>query len=214
MTLLKVKRRALGTYCLPRPAGALRRLYSMHRLPIRASALIPLTLFGTTFSLAAEPPPAVGTVSVEVSNDDNGLGDVANLFADAVSTVLAEKGFTLLDDPAHSAYVVKLSFSRAEVGTGPGRVGTGDPNITKGGAQGSVGSGVRIPIRSGKWNLVALERTQVEMQFHRRGQDLEIWHGSAVTVRASDARDRAATDLCNALLRDYPAEPEGIISVP
>lgn len=165
--------------------------------------------------LPAAAPPAGGTISVERAV---GVVDApAPVFVDAAGAVLAAKGFTILDDPRHSALVVDLSLSRTDVGTGsaklPRRRGTVAP-----GAYGGVGMGITIPLSARHAQSVPLERIQLELRMRKRGTGAVLWHGAAVTVRAAGTSQGAdeviAADLSNAILRDYPTEPPGVVSVP
>ena len=87
-----------------------------------------------------------------------------------------------------------------------------------GGAGGSVGAGVIIPLPTGKSRLVPLQRVQLELRIRRRGEESIIWHGAAVTVRAAGTKKGAdevvAADLSNTLLRSYPVQPEDVVGVP
>jgi hypothetical protein len=75
-----------------------------------------------------------------------------------------------------------------------------------------------IPLSTGKPRLVPLVRTRLELRLHKRGEDGVIWDGAATAVRAAGtpkgADEAVAADLVAALLRTYPAEPEGEVGVP
>lgn len=158
-------------------------------------------------------PPETGTVSVVVK----GVGDEAYsaAFRDAAGRALSDKGFTVLDDPGHSAFVVDLTVAISEVGTGTGQVSQDDdPHVINGGVPGAVGSTLRIAVPTAKTRIVALERTQAEMVVRKRSGGEAVWRGAAVTVRPESRRTSIAPDLCAALLRAYPAESESMIGVP
>jgi hypothetical protein len=114
--------------------------------------------------------------------------------------------------------VAELTLSRVDVGTGTAKVPTGKSAVMPGGASGSVGAGVIFPLSTGQSTLVPLQRTRLEMRIRKRGEDNVVWHGAAVTIRAAGTRKGAdelvASDLSQAVLRSYPAEPEDVVGVP
>jgi len=162
--------------------------------------------------------PTGGTISIEPRNADGEYDPATSTFVNAAGEALAARGFTILEDPGHSAYVAELILSRAEVGTGTAKAATGKALAGPGGAGGSVGVGVVIPLSTGKSRLVPLVRTRLELRLHKRGEADAVWDGTATTVRAAGTAKGAdaavAADLVAALLRTYPAEPEGIVGVP
>lgn len=182
------------------------------------SLLAAMTLLGGALGavggLSAATPPDGGTISIDVKMDDGHMDVPVATYMDAAGQALAGRGFTILDDPGHSAYVVELSIHREEVGTGSTRVAPVKSDMAHGGALGSVGTGAIISIPSGKSRHVALERTTIDMRVRRRDASMNVWKGTAVTVRPADAAERASRDLCNALMRAYPDQVEGIIGVP
>lgn len=159
----------------------------------------------------AEDVPTGGTISISMQDD----AEVASpgAFLEAATLALSDKGFTPLDD-GHAALVMELAVRSVEVGTGSGKVEKSNPDLMAGGVSGAVGSSFSLPVPSGKTRHVALERTELEMRLHRRGDQSIIWSGSAVTVRPADKQGAAAAALCNALLRAYPEQPEAVIGVP
>lgn len=163
---------------------------------------------------AATVPPQSGTISIQAVGDDAAAGDSSGPFVEAAGRSWADRGFTPLDGRGHAAFEVDLSVSHEETGTGSGAVARSKSDMANGGALGSVGAGIRIPIPSGKSRLVALERTRLEMTLRKRGDAAVIWRGAAVTIRPVEARTIAVADLCSALLRAYPEQQEGAIGVP
>lgn len=193
----------------PMPRAALRPSI------VRAIAL--LTLAGAAAlpapSLAASLPME-GTMAVETKSIDGEQPAAPDMFRDAAASALADKGFTLLDGSDHAAFTMELAISVTDVGTGDAKVATTGAKVLNGGVAGAVGSSVRIAVPSGKSRLVPLERTQLEMTLRKRGGTDVVWRGTAVTVRSAATRGNIAPDLCNALLRQYPAQPEAVIGVP
>lgn len=181
---------------------------------------VPGIMFAGLFGEAmAAAPPASGTISIETPGDDDAaLGRSLPAFVNALSGAFETKGFTILDQPGHAAYVVELSLSRADVGTGTAKVPQDSSSVVPGGAPNAVGVGVLIPLATGKSTLVPLQRTELAIKLRKRDDQNVLWQGSAITVRAAGTqkgRDMTvASDLSQALLRAYPAQPEGVIGVP
>lgn len=166
--------------------------------------LIALIALAPAPSLAATPPTE-GTMAVEAKED---------LFRDAAASALADKGFTLLDGAGHAAFTMELAITVTAVGTVDAKVATTGAKVENGGLRNGVGSAVKIAVPTGKSRNVALERTQLDMVLRKRGETDILWRGSAVTVRNSATPGNIAADLSNALLRQYPAQPESVIGVP
>jgi len=179
-----------------------------------ATLALPLVWGG---SLQAAEPPMAGTVSVEAAADDTSMNPALPAFAKAVGEAFETKGFTVLEQPGHAAFVVEIRLRREEVGTGRAKVETSGASVM-GGAPNSVGLGVRVPLPTGKSTLVPLERTRLEIQVHKRGENAAAWQGAAITVRGAGTKRGAdavvAADLSAALLRAYPNQPEDVIGVP
>lgn len=182
------------------------RKWARSMLMVAAAMLLPVMA-------SAADVPSGGTISVSMREDASGQAGAADAFVDAATLALSDKGFTLLDD-GHAALVMELVIRASEVGTGTGKVEKSNSDLMPGGVSGAVGSSLSLAVPSGKTRHVALERTELEMRLHRRGDAAVIWSGSAVTVRPADKRASAATALCNALLRAYPEQPDTVIGVP
>lgn len=189
----------------------------MKKLPvsIAAAAMMLAPIWGGSLSAA---PPSGGTISIEPKTASGDFESAMPSFMNAASEALAAKGFTILEDSGHAAYVAELTLSKDEVGTASAKVPAGKATAVPGGADGSVGAGVVIPLSTGKSRLVPLERTRLELRIHKRGEDAALWDGVAVTVRPAGTRKGAdetvATDLCEAILGSYPAQPEDVVGVP
>jgi len=177
-----------------------------------------MALMPTWGSVLAAAPPSGGTISIEPKTANGDYDASLPVFVNAASDALAARGFTMLEDAGHAAYVAELTLSRVEVGTGTARASTGRADVAPGGAGGSVGAGIVIPLPTGKSRLVALQRIRLELRIRKRGEDGIVWDGAAVTVRAADTKKGAdevvASDLSQALLRGYPAQPEDVVGVP
>jgi hypothetical protein len=160
--------------------------------------------------LSAATPPASGTITIETADAGPDLATSMQTFINAVGDAFSARGFTLLEEPGHSAFVVEMGVRRDEVGTGSARIAVGSAQM--------VGAGVRIPLSGGKSAIVPLQRTRLEIRIHKRGEQDVAWQGAAVTVRAAGTAKgedkRVASDLASALLRAYPAQPENVIGVP
>lgn len=161
-------------------------------------------------SLAASPPPTGGTIAIEAKTADGSYDPALHLFVDALSQNLTARGFTILEDPAHTAYVADVTLSRAAVGTGLGKDPQAEPI--------SVGAGVNVPLSTGRSSIVTLRRTRLELRIEKRGEEGTVWNGAAVTVRPTGtpkgATTMVAADLVAALTHDYPTEPKDVVGVP
>jgi hypothetical protein len=113
----------------------------MHKrpVPIVAALLALAPIWGTPLSAAA--PPAGGTISIEPKTADGDYDRSMPAFVSAAADALAAKGFTILEDAGHSAYVVELILSRVAVGTASAKTPAGKPSVGGGGPGPSVGVG-------------------------------------------------------------------------
>lgn len=166
------------------------------------------------FALAAAPPPTGGTISIEPGQ---AAAPTPPAFADAVRDALAARGFTILTDRGHAAYVVELAVSRADAGTGSAKVRGGAGQVLPGVGVG-MGGGVILPLGGSRTQSVALQRVQLDLWVRKRGDAAVVWHGAAVTVRAAGpgggVDERVAASLSEAVLRGYPHVSPGVVSVP
>jgi hypothetical protein len=175
-----------------------------------------LAVVGAVSALVATPAApelasrSAGTVAIAPQTgyaDEDPLDQVS---ADAALTALGMRGFTLLNDPAHAAYIAEVITTRTEVGTAVAKASTERPYMT--------GGGVNVPISGRKSVLTPLQRTMIEIRLRERGSERIIWHGAAMTVRSEGARDggpeQVAYALSQAVLSSYPAQTSAAISVP
>ena len=140
-------------------------------------------------------------------------------FVNAAGEALGAKGFTILPEPGHSAYVAELTLTRTDIGTSTAKALIGSSStVTPGVVPGAVGGGVTVPLATGKSRLVSLQRIRLEMRVRKRGEQVALWTGAAMTVRAAGTRkgadDMVASDLSEAVLRSYPATIGGVVTVP
>jgi hypothetical protein len=168
-------------------------------------------------ALSAASPPGVGTISIEPRTADEDQDPSLPTFVNAAGEALGEKGFTILPDPGHAAYVAELTLTRVDVGTGSAKAFAGSSTVAPS-SSGSVGGGVTVPLSTGKSRLVPLQRIRLEMRIRRRGEESAVWDGVAITVRAAGtpkgADERVAADLSEAVLRSYPATAGEVVGVP
>lgn len=167
----------------------------------------------------ARPTPAMaaegeGTIAI-TSPDESAPRDRWDRVARAaVSETLGERGFTILDDPAHAAMVAQVSVTRDDVGTAIGTSPRQPSSVSSG--------GVTVPLSGGGAALATMQRTTIDIRIRRRGDgngDGRIsWHGAAVTVRPAPrdaaAADRLALALSRAALSTYPRSVEAPIGIP
>ena len=164
----------------------------------------------TTHASADTPPRAGGTIAI-TSPDGADPDDAFDRRArDAATAKLGDRGFTILNDRDHAAYVAEVITSRSDVGTSVTRARRDAPAV--------LGSGVNIPLASGKSSFVAMQRTTIEIRIRKRGSPAVLWHGSAVTVRPGEPgaakAERLAAELSQAALSSYPVVTETAISIP
>ena len=159
---------------------------------------------------SAATPPSGGTIAVTSSDDADPDDAFERRAREAATARLGDRGFTILNDRDHAAYVAEVITSRSNVGTSVTRARRDAPAV--------LGSGVNIPLASGKSSFVAMQRTTIEIRIRKRGSPAVLWHGSAVTVRAGEptaARaERLAAELSQAALSSYPVVTETAISIP
>lgn len=171
-----------------------------------ALALVPFVHGG---ALSAAPPPT-GTIAIEAKTADGNDDPALRAFMGAASEAFTNKGFTILEDPAHTAYVAELTVDRQAVGTGFGE----DPHAE----HVQVGAGVSVPLSTGASSVITLRRTRLEILIRKRTDQSVVWDGAAVTVRSTGTRkgtnDAVASALSDALLQVYPVEPKEVLGIP
>ena len=173
-------------------------------------------LFAATLALcAATAPPNGGTISVSPVASEAGSEPVGPEVADGVGEALGTRGFTMLNDAGHSAYIAQVTLRRSDVGTGTAKIAKGKASAAPG-LFGAAGGGITVPLGGGKTREVTLTRYQLDLRIVRRSTAAVVWRGSAITVRPADGpgTDRAvAAALGEAVLRSYPSEPREVVSV-
>ena len=183
---------------------------------LAAAGILLAALTGPPALAAPATPPSGGTISVEPPVDAT-VDRAPPAYSEAVREALGRKGFTILDDPGHSASVAELSLSRTDVGAGSAKVPSGRAAVAPGGF-GGVGAGVTVPLGAKRSQAVRLVRCQLHVAIRRRGDRTIVWRGAAVTVRAVGTEQGAdavvARTLSDAILAGYPAESRNVVSVP
>lgn len=157
---------------------------------------------------AAAAPPQGGTISVVAASDE------VPAVSDAVGEALGAHGFTLLRGVGHSASIAQVTFRRTVVGEAQARIAPGRAAVTPGVFGG--GGGVTLPLGGTKTRTVALTRSELELRIVRRSTQAVVWQGTAITVRPDDGDETNGTTaaaLAEGVLRSYPYEPRGIVSV-
>lgn len=166
--------------------------------------------FAPVNSASAVPQVSLGTISVGAGRDASNAEDASPDVDAAAAAALGEKGFTILNDPGHAAYVAEVVVTRTDVGAAPVRVRSGKAAV--------VGAGLSVPIGSGGSRIVPLQRTELTITIRKRGGAAILWHGAAMTVRSEGAlnasADGVASALSEAALRRYPAVSNEVTSVP
>ena len=185
------------------------------RLPIAVAFMVPALIWAAPLSAAS--PPNGGTISIETRTA--GADDPAmRPFVLAAGEALGAKGFTILPGPGHAAYVAELTLTRDDIGTGSAKASAGNSTVALGGVPGAAGAGATVPLPTGKSRLAPLQRIRLEIRIRKRGEDDSVWDGAAITIRTAGTRKGAdeivAADLSEAVLRSYPVDMGGVVSVP
>ena len=174
-----------------------------------AGAVLALAPSASAVATAATVAPRGGTVAIVPRTADGDYDRGMPAFVEAIGAALTARGFTILDDPAHAAYVAELTLARVDVGTGL----TKDPNAD----HVMVGPGVIVPLSTGNSHIAPLRRTSLELRLRKRTAGV-VWDGTAVTVREAGiptgTAAAVAATLSDALLHGYPAVPTAVIGVP
>ncbi len=106
---------------------------------IVAAAMVLAGMWGG--SLSATSPPGGGTISIEARADDPDAS--MRPFVVAAGEALGAKGFTILPEPGHAAYVAELTLMRVDLGTSTAKALTGSKSsITPGAVPGLRGPAV------------------------------------------------------------------------
>ncbi|MEG8039132.1 hypothetical protein QP166_07155 [Sphingomonas sp. LR60] len=164
-------------------------------------------VIATTPTLAAPTsPPRSGTIAVVAADGDQADAAMSAIAREAVMTALGDKGFTILDDRDHAAYIAEVVADRSNVGTSVTRKRGEAPSV--------MGGGVNIPLKANGTTLVAMQRVAIEVRIHKRGDTATLWHGAAVTVRSGEPSPTLAVQLSQTALNAYPTIVDTAISVP
>lgn len=169
-----------------------------------------ITVLLTVPISVASAPRIGGTIAVTAAGGSDRTDPLKQISIEAVTVTLGNKGFTILDDPDHAAFIAEVVTTRTEVGTSLIKGRTSPTVVT--------GMAVTIPTSRGKSVVVPLQRTELEIRVRRRGERLPFWHGAAVTVRSAGVRgataEQLATTLSQAALGPYPVTAAAAISIP
>jgi hypothetical protein len=159
---------------------------------------------------SASLPRSGGTIAV--TSPPGSLSDDlwAQVSREAAASAFGTKGFTILNDPRHAAYIAEVTINRTEVGTW----------VEKGvaGRVVGTGAGVNFSMAGGKSVLAPMQRIEMTIRVRGRGDQAVLWQGAAVTVRSIDSRsggvDRLVLALSQAALSSYPTQTRVTISIP
>ena len=151
-----------------------------------------------------------GTISVEIAADEAIPGDLGERVDDAIQREFLDAEFTALPRPGASRYVAAAVIRRDARGAVTINGREAKPQI------GATALSVQLPSR--KREMHGLTVTELSVTIRRRGDPAILWSGSVMTAQVEGSRDDTpsvlASKLVNALFRDFPAQPEGPISVP
>ena len=159
-----------------------------------------------------------GTISVDTSTVHTAPGYSVGAFVEAVSEVLANRGYTVLEGHGHARLVAELDLTQTAIGTANVKVPPPDKPTVSGRAATGVGGIMIVPLPSRKLRLVSVMKTRLEVRIKRLGEDGVLWSSAGLTVRPSNTGNGldkvVATDLARAIFRVYPAQPESVAAVP
>lgn len=166
----------------------------------------------------AAAPSSPATISVEPGSVEPDLVSSTPVFVEAVGKALADREFTLLGEPGHARFVADLRLVRVEVGTTTAKVPVERPTAVAGGFPTRVGGSLNFSLPTNKTKTMPLQQTRLEIRIRKRGEENVMWHGAAMTVRSPgtpEGKEAAvASDLSEAIFRNYPDQSETLISVP
>lgn len=190
----------------------------MGKLSIWGLALIVAAAAASSRAAPSSAPPSKGSISIEEIGADRASTPLIPSFRDAVQQGFADKGFLVIDEPGHAGLVAVVTSSREEVGTASVKASPGAMGAAFSGLSGAVGTTMTVTLPTAQTMIVPLQRTRLEVRMRKRGDDAVLWQGAAITVRPAATQERQdkliASDLIAAILRDYPAIPGNVISVP
>ena len=188
-----------------------------------AAGLLATGPFSPLAAKAAATALEPGTISLETSSIHPAPGYTVGAFVEAVTEVLANRGYTILEGHGHARLVAELFVTQVPIGTANAKVPPAEkPTIAGRGVSGEgvtgAGGSLFVPLPSGKVRLVSILQTRLEVRIKKLGEDGVVWSSAALTVRASNSgngRERiVAADLAKAIFQVYPAQPDSVIAVP
>jgi hypothetical protein len=178
------------------------------------AAMTPAASAPAAQEAVAPSPVAPGTITVEPLPDTRGSPEARRLFAEAVERALVDREFLALPTGNRGRYVARMKLSRRAEGSvavnaaEPGA----DANV------GNWGAALRVTMPSGKQHIRSLIVTELEIEILRGGGMQPVWAGRALTVRPQgtpgDAPAAVAKALADAVMRAFPEQMEGPVSVP
>lgn len=159
-------------------------------------------------AVAETMPGRGGTIAVTSPAGADPADVMDRAAREAATASLGDRGFTILNDRDHAAYVAEVTATQSDIGTSVTKARRAAPAV--------MGAGVNIPLASGKSSFVAMQRTMIEIRIRKRGAETVLWHGAAVTVRpeAGAGVERLAGELSRAALSSYPTVAATAISIP
>jgi len=177
-------------------------------------ALTPVAAAPVTQDAVTPGTVAPGTVTVEPLPDEAGSPEARLLFAEAVESALNDANFLALPADNRGRYVARMKLSRRAEGSVA-------VNAAEPGADGNVGdwgAALRVTLPSGKRQMRSLIVTELEIEILRRDGMQAVWTGRALTVKPQgtpgDMPAALAKKLADAVMRVFPEQMEGPVSVP
>lgn len=181
-------------------------------LSIATALVVALTPVAAAF--APQEPVAPGTITVEPLPDDAASPEARQRFAEAVERALVDREFLALPAGNRGRYIARMKLSRRAEGSVA--VNAAEPGADS--SLGNWGAALRVTMPSGKQQIRSLVVTEFAIEILRRDEMRPVWSGRALTVKPQgtpeDTPAVLAKKLADAVMRVFPQQMEGPVSVP
>lgn len=181
---------------------------------LRIAAALFAALAAVAAAPAAQDAVAPGTITVEPLPDDAASPEARRLFAEAVERALVDRDFLALPGDNRGRYVARMKLSRRAEGS----VAVNDAEPGADGNLGDWGASLGVTLPSDKRQVRSLIVTEFQIEILPRDGARPVWSGRALTVKPQgtpgDTPAALAKKLANAVMRVFPKQMEGPVSVP
>lgn len=159
-------------------------------------------------------PLRPGTVSLQPLAKEQGPAETRRIIEDEVQRALMDANFIALPAGGQGRYTARVTMTRVQRGT---ITSTAKPARASGGL-GNWGGGLAVSMPTRKAQLRALILSELTIELVRRGETTPAWTGRATTAQAegteADTPANLARKLASVVLRQFPAQSDGAVSVP